>query len=770
MKSGLRFVSVLATLVMLAACSSVLAAQDSTTTYPPSASPTYSPNASPQTNSDPPGRVARIQYMAGEVSIQPGGVNDWVAASLNRPLTTSDRVWTDKNSKAELSVGGGYIRMNSEASVTLTNVSDQTVQLELDQGTLELTVRYLAPGQVYEVDTPNLAFTVMKPGVYRFDMFPAEDATWVTVRKGQGEATGRGSAVKVKSGEQVRFGNGPSLQHTAEAAPAPDGFDDWASVRDKRLDSSLSARYVAPGVIGYEDLDAYGAWQTVAPYGAVWVPTSVPVGWAPYRFGHWVWIAPWGWTWVDNAPWGFAPFHYGRWVYTGGYWGWAPGPYRYWSPCYAPALVSWVGGPGWGVGLGFGGAGWGVGVNFGWFPLGWGEPYYPWYRGWHGRGLSPAYIRNVNVTNTYITHVTNITNNYYNHNFTNVHYVNRTVNGAVTAAPGSAIAGGRAMNHAGQVVPSSALIHAPMMRTVGLAPTRSSMLGGQPPRDTAHPTASFTGHNVVTHATPPVMMARETAPSVAANSSARAGAMNAAKPVAASGSNPAYTVHRPPTATGENVHQAWRGAPSYSTSNASHYVPRPPASNQSKAFAAEPASPNAAGEGNSKAVHPSSEARAVPRAPSSSQVQHPAATVAPHEVTPYHGAGPAQPNGPAHPSAPAHSAPASKGGFNEGAAMVPHPPSGYTYRPAAAYSPAEYGRSSYASSAGYGHGNAFAPSAHSFAASPATGYAMGGGGYGARPMVSTGSHGAAGHYSTPGGGGHGGGASHAMHAGGGHSR
>ncbi|MFZ0707231.1 MAG: hypothetical protein WAM71_16650, partial [Candidatus Korobacteraceae bacterium] len=178
----------------MTACVLTAAAQDPNESYPPSAPSgpnasgapggTGAPDAPGQPNSDPSGRVARIQYMAGEVSIQPGGVNDWVAASLNRPLTTSDRVWTDKNSKAELSVGGGYIRMNSEASVTLTNVSDQTVQLELDQGTLELTVRYLGPGQVYEVDTANLAFTVMKPGVYRFDMFPAEDATWVTVRKG----------------------------------------------------------------------------------------------------------------------------------------------------------------------------------------------------------------------------------------------------------------------------------------------------------------------------------------------------------------------------------------------------------------------------------------------------------------------------------------------------------------------------------------------------------------------------------------------------------
>ncbi len=96
---------------------------------------------------DPPGRVARVQYMTGQVSMQPGGVNDWIAASMNRPLTTSDRVWTDKDSRAELNVGDGFIRMNSETSLTLTNVSDSTVQLELDQGTLNLTVRHLEKGE-----------------------------------------------------------------------------------------------------------------------------------------------------------------------------------------------------------------------------------------------------------------------------------------------------------------------------------------------------------------------------------------------------------------------------------------------------------------------------------------------------------------------------------------------------------------------------------------------------------------------------------------------
>src|SRR5271165_7097815 len=177
-------------------------------------------------SNDPPARVARIQYISGEVSMQPGGVNDWVAASLNRPLTSSDRVWADKNSRAELNVGNGFLRMDSETSLTLTNVSDNTVQAELDQGVLELTVVHLEPGEIFEVDTPNTAFTVMKSGVYVFTVRPNDNQTWITVRKGNGQATGNGPAVKVNSGEQARFIGQNPTQNATYAAPAPDGFED----------------------------------------------------------------------------------------------------------------------------------------------------------------------------------------------------------------------------------------------------------------------------------------------------------------------------------------------------------------------------------------------------------------------------------------------------------------------------------------------------------------------------------------------------------------
>jgi hypothetical protein len=94
----------------------------------------------------------------------------------------------------------------------------------------------------------------------------------------------------------------------------------------------------AADIIGYEDLDTYGVWRDVPPYGWVWTPTNMPAGWAPYREGHWAWVEPWGWTWIDDEPWGFAPFHYGRWAFVAGAWSWVPGrldPAV--RPVYAPA-------------------------------------------------------------------------------------------------------------------------------------------------------------------------------------------------------------------------------------------------------------------------------------------------------------------------------------------------------------------------------------------------------------------------------------------------
>ena len=450
---------------------------------------------------DPPSRVARLQYISGQISVQPGGVDDWIEAGVNRPLTTADRVWADKESRGELQLGGALMRINAETSLTLSNVSDETVQVELDQGTLNVRVRRLYEGEIYEVDTPNVAFTITKAGRYRFDVDPESDTTFVTVWKGKGEATGDERSVTIRQGEQAKFTAGNSLEHQVMDAPDRDGFDDWCQVRDERLARSQSARYVAPDVIGAEDLDNYGAWHVVPSYGPVWYPAVAP-GWAPYHDGHWVWVEPWGWTWVDDAPWGFAPSHYGRWVYYRSAWGWVPGPVAV-RPVYAPALVAWVGGSNFGVAIS-------SGEPVGWFPLGYGEPYIPPY------GVSRGYFRNVNTSNTRITNITTVTNNYYttnntrnvtNVNVTKITYVNQRVPGAVVAVPRDAMVHSQPVARHSIQIPPGQLRHAQIAVAPRVAPERESVLGqrmdrerprGLPPARVQQPRRA-----VVSHVAPP---------------------------------------------------------------------------------------------------------------------------------------------------------------------------------------------------------------------------------------------------------------------------
>jgi len=57
------------------------------------------------------------------------------------------------------------------------NLDDQTVQIRLSEGTLMVRLRDLAQDQIFEVDTPNLAFTLDRPGEYRIDVDPNSQTT-----------------------------------------------------------------------------------------------------------------------------------------------------------------------------------------------------------------------------------------------------------------------------------------------------------------------------------------------------------------------------------------------------------------------------------------------------------------------------------------------------------------------------------------------------------------------------------------------------------------
>ncbi len=437
---------------------------------------------------DPPGRVARVGFLRGNVSFQIAGDDEWSEASLNRPLVTGDKVYTDRDSRIELEIGAADIRLDEGTSFSLLNLDDDNAQIELSEGTVDLHVRRMSDGQSYEIDTPTLAFVVRTPGDYRVDIAPQGDSTMVTVLEGSGDVYGENDAsYAVNAGNSYKFYDSSLRDYEVLDLPRPDDFDEWCRSRDARYQRAASRSYVSEDVIGYADLDDYGRWSDVPEYGSVWYPTAVEAGWAPYRYGRWSWVDPWGWTWVDNAPWGFAPFHYGRWVYAGDRWGWCPGP-RGARPLYAPAMVAFVGGAGWAVASG----------PVGWFPLGPRDVYVPWYR------ASRGYFTNINVYNTRVVDRAYITNVYADYSrgrpIRNVNYAYRNAN-AVTAVPRDAFVGARPVGGARVQVNDRELRGAAVVSRVGIAPERVSFAGA--PRARAVPTAAAANRRVIARAAPP---------------------------------------------------------------------------------------------------------------------------------------------------------------------------------------------------------------------------------------------------------------------------
>ncbi|HSQ80704.1 MAG TPA: DUF6600 domain-containing protein [Casimicrobiaceae bacterium] len=441
----------------------------------------------PSENGDPPLRVGRLASYDGAVSYSPAGDEQWVLASLNRPIVTGDRLWSDEDGRAELSTDNGSWFLGPRTSVTVSNLDDRTTQLQLQQGVLDIRLRRLPAGSIVEIDTPNVAFSLTRPGRYRVDVDPEGGATVVIVRSGMGTVYGDETSYVVTTGQAYRFYGTDLADNEFLALPPYDSFDRWSAERERRYANAISARYVSPEVVGYADLDSYGSWSVVGSYGNVWFPRGLAAGWAPYSYGHWAWIDPWGWTWIDDAPWGFAPFHYGRWVHADRGWGWVPGPVHV-RPYYAPALVAFVGGSGFSVSIS-------AGPAIGWFPLGPREVYRPPYH------VSRNYFQQVNVSNTTINN-TYITNIYNNPNATQGSYANMRVPNAVTAVPTTAFASSERVHRVAMPLAPAALASAQVQQVARIAPARSAFAGAAP-LARAKPPAAVEQRRVVARVAPP---------------------------------------------------------------------------------------------------------------------------------------------------------------------------------------------------------------------------------------------------------------------------
>jgi len=165
----------------------------------------------------------RLSFADGEVSFWRPGAEDWAPAKVNTPLAAGDSLYTGDNANLELQVGpAAFLRAGAGTELGVESLESDLQQFKLTAGHAAVDARRLPQGQAIEVDTPNGAFTIERPGYYRIDV--DQDRTTFSTRRG-GQATltpANGEATDVGPDKQVVLEGSDTPKLATNAAPDPD--------------------------------------------------------------------------------------------------------------------------------------------------------------------------------------------------------------------------------------------------------------------------------------------------------------------------------------------------------------------------------------------------------------------------------------------------------------------------------------------------------------------------------------------------------------------
>jgi hypothetical protein len=302
--------------------------------------------------------IGRLSFVEGKIFVQRASDLGFEEGALNMPITEGDRIATSEG-RAEVHFGrGNYIRLDDETKLDILNLpkkDDDVARIRVWSGNVYLVVGTLGKEKGIELHTADASFYVLDRGVFRVNVRENSD-TEIQVYEGLIEAAGEEGSTLLKSSQRLeitegRFASKPSTF----IAVADNSFDRFNESRTSVTGREFAKGRLPDDLSDFEgELDQYGEWTYLAPYGNVWIPYDVDNDWRPYYNGRWTWLPLSGWTWWPYEPWGWSTFHYGRW-----HWGLDMG--WYWIPMniWGPAWVNW----------------WWNDYYFGWAPLSyWGYP------------------------------------------------------------------------------------------------------------------------------------------------------------------------------------------------------------------------------------------------------------------------------------------------------------------------------------------------------------------------------------------------------------
>src|ERR1700719_3722910 len=83
---------------------------------------------------EPPARVGRVSFVAGELGFHLAGETAWAGAQANYPVASGGSFWTDPKPRAELRIGSRTIDLSGNTELDIAKLNEQVMQLALPQG------------------------------------------------------------------------------------------------------------------------------------------------------------------------------------------------------------------------------------------------------------------------------------------------------------------------------------------------------------------------------------------------------------------------------------------------------------------------------------------------------------------------------------------------------------------------------------------------------------------------------------------------------------
>ena len=194
--------------------------------------------------------IGRLNLQQGTVSVSSAGDERWSPARPGRQLAVGDRIWTDRNARAEVYIGPAALRLDGGTYVEFTGIDEDTIRISASRGNLQLSVRDMSSGQRISIDTPNLSAAIGAPGEYRIATDAADTTTtWVAVASGHLTLHGQNGISQQLTERQQTTVSGRNLTTVRTTRSQNSSFDTWVAERSRFDDQSEPARYGQPAVV-----------------------------------------------------------------------------------------------------------------------------------------------------------------------------------------------------------------------------------------------------------------------------------------------------------------------------------------------------------------------------------------------------------------------------------------------------------------------------------------------------------------------------------------